>query len=54
MNTKKLADCGHFTERIWVMNNKEVCSECMLREMNRDTYDEIFQGDEDSNDYINA
>ena len=47
MNTKIAADCGHVTERIWTIGDKELCSECMLRIMNKDTYDEAFHEDED-------
>jgi hypothetical protein len=47
MNTKIAKDCGHATDRIWTVDDKELCSECMLRIMNKDTYDEVFQGDED-------
>ena len=28
------ADCGHVTGRVWKLNGKELCGDCMLRVMN--------------------
>ena len=28
------ADCGHLTKRVWKIDGKELCPECMLASMN--------------------